>query len=147
MDSSEDIVDAENQIGGRGDILSFRTIALNQLQRILTLGSKEFHGGFMEKQIKMIGNLKYTEEKYIPDTRQEYINSINALYDISLPHFDKEMTKEAGIIETNKASELKEVKDSTRHSIEMVKHQRLMFQALNKFLYRVNYFASENAEE
>lgn len=152
MEDTNDIVDAENQVGGMNNVLSFRSIALNQLQRILTLGSKEFHGGYWEEKTNMVGGLRYVDKKYIPDSRMEYVNAINALYDLTLPHFDDKMIKEAGVIEQKRVSDLaiynlKDKTSSDKRNIAEVKIQRELFQALSKFMKRQNYFLAEAAEE
>lgn len=80
----EEFLDAESYGGHGGGATTFQMLVLNQLSRIMRLGSKEFIGGYWIKiQKKDVGFV----EKYVEDTRANFINAIQSLYDISEGYF------------------------------------------------------------
>jgi len=72
------------------DVMSHPKIVLELLKKItVELGTKEFRGGYK----KPVNNGGVTYMDYIPDSRAEFIQAIEALSDILLPQYDKIMEK------------------------------------------------------
>jgi hypothetical protein len=69
------------------DKVSFREIVLAHLSKILEISTGEFMGGFT----KQVPHGNYIEHVYIPNSRKCYIQSVESLADVLIPHFDKEM--------------------------------------------------------
>lgn len=66
---------------------TFREIVLQHLKDILKISQSEFRGGYWKNILR---NGVY-EKEYVPDSRQCYIQSIENLAIILIPHFDKVM--------------------------------------------------------
>lgn len=115
------------------------------LNKITTeLAVKEFKGGYQKTSV--INGMPCRE--YIPDSRAEYIQSIEALTDILIPQFDEIMTTEY----TEYLETLEEIKEEVdfkdmrigdnnhkkfiRSKLELI---RTLFQRLNLLLKRTNY--------
>jgi len=121
--------------------LEFKDLILEHIEKILELTLTEFKGGY-DKEIA-IGNQIVKE--YIPDSRKQYIQSVESLSDILSPHFDEEMQKVYNEIEKEinsltenmkkkeKISD-KEVREYTLKKLELC---RRLFRELNFFLDRV----------
>lgn len=139
--------DAETQ-GGYQKEITFELIVYNHLNKILSLASVEWKGGYTT--VDKRGN-----EMYVPDTRAQYWNAVNALSDICLPHFDEEMTKAENkhISEEKKLFEDWYRKNQQGIPIPRFGEQyeekfkdgklilkRSLFRELSKFLKRKNYF-------
>lgn len=141
--SDAEFVDAEAWVGGNLDKLSFRIIALETLRRIGTISGKEFRGGYWEERKVAVGGQITFSKVYVPDSRQEYINSVNYLADILVPHFDEVMSKaEAEHREAVRALSV-ELKD---YWDEVLRLKRELFRSLSLFLFRVNYLESASFE-
>jgi len=140
---TEDIsfADGESQGGSYfNSEMSFRGILLNHLNRITLISSKEFHGGFWEDRVSSGG---IVQKSYVPDTRKEYINSVNMLNDLLLPYFDDEMIEAEA--KHNKAISL--IPESEKLSINMRNASRKLFRDLSLFMKRKNYLELGNMED
>jgi len=74
------IVDSENyRKGGQDSKLSIPEIILQQIQRIVKLGSIEFRGSYENESVVMIDGQSTVIKNYVPDSRQEYINAVSNL--------------------------------------------------------------------
>ena len=71
--------------------INYEQVVLQQIKRCVDDGSKEMRGGYFKQKQSSRG----TVEVYIEDQRQVYINSVNSLYDLLLPHFDAIMNEVA----------------------------------------------------
>ena len=144
-------IDAEQQVGGNFEGLTFRTIVLNQVQRIASVGSKEFRGGYWQKKYKMVSGLKVDEEYYVPDSRKEYANSINMLYDLMIPKFDKIMMEDDKKIKEELEVLVEKAKSTKMNSDDFankeVRIYRKLWQALSNLLNRLDYLQSYGVEE
>lgn len=142
-----EFLDAESQVSFKEETLSIRFLALEHLRRILNLASNEWRGGIYERTAQ-------GAEKYLPDTRAEYWNAVNAFQDILLPRMKKEEKAKIANF-TVKDKELFN-KWFQRHpethipiprfedGIEKYKDERVilkreLFQELMKILHRLNY--------
>lgn len=163
------IVDPKEYKDQKQDERSFRAILMDYVRVIGKLSKVEFRGGYwMTKTKTLPGGVILEENIYIPDTREEYCNAIDWLHDILLPYFDdddlegsKEMKSSA--LEVNhkldkirdtflEESQQDEILDSdsyedkkSKTSLEVYKFKklklhRIMFQEINKFLKKNNYF-------
>lgn len=88
-------VDAENYMGGKDPTITYEQIVLMQIKRCVEEGSKEMSGGYMKEKMTNKGMI----EIYVPDQRQVYIQCINSLYDLMLPHFDEEIHNQLEYLE------------------------------------------------
>jgi len=123
--------------------IEFRDLVLEHMRKILEITSTEFRGGF-EKEI-IIGNQIVKE--YIPDSRKQYIQSIESLSDVLLPYFDKKMkekykeiTKKIdSLIENMKKKEKPTDKEIREYTLTKLELCRKLFQSLNLLLKRNDY--------
>jgi len=130
------------------DAISHPKIVLELLKKItVELGTKEFKGGYKKPVVN--GGVTYLD--YVPDSRTEYIQAIEALSDILLPQYDDRMDKDYNdyMEELLKAQEKINNKDvymgDEEHSkfinrkLFLVKR---LFRDLNLLLKRTNYLKS-----
>jgi len=154
-DNNTSFVDGESTDNYKGSELNFRSILLTHLARITKISSQEFHGGFW--QDRYVGSA--TIHIYTPDTRQQYINSINCLSDMLLPYFDDEMTKaeekNRQLLNDKYAELRKRMKEkgasvdsfNVAWSEEQQELKRELFRDLNLFMKRKNYLELGDLEE
>ena len=120
-----------------GKEFGFKQLVLNQVSKILSLGSKEFRGGYWQERIQRSGGVDVTSKVYIPDSRAEYTNAVNSLFDLLHNRFDSTIKKQVEELEKEKF----ENKDQ-----EVIISRRL-FLALCDFLHRLNWLdALESGE-
>lgn len=144
---------AENFVTDKHDGLTHSGIVHKLLDKITTeLAVKEFRGGYT-KPVMINGN---PHLDYIPDSRAEYIQAVEALTDILLPKFDDTMKKEyeeyeEALEEVDKILEGRSVcmgdnthKEYTRKKVKLI---RTLFQRLNLLLDRTNYLKTAPREE
>lgn len=91
-DDMPEFLDAESYQGQNKNIDSFQGILYMQLARILTLGSKEFCGGYWIKLAKR----DMVIERYIEDSRASYINAVQSLFDLLESYFEDDRKDKAG---------------------------------------------------
>jgi len=134
-------IDAENKFVK--EELGFKELVFKHLSRITFICSSEFREGYWQKKPISLSGGVYLSEIYVEDKRDAYINAIDCLHDILLPHFDKEMIREDGILEDQlseeKASSVKNCKPTEWIDKKLI-HKRRLFQKLNLLLKRLNYF-------
>lgn len=170
--SEPQFLDAESFGGGFDDKFSFKFLVLEHLRRIATLSTKEFRGGYWVDKDVGQGGQTLIIHTYIPDSREEYSNAIDYLYDVLFPHFDDKFREEEEDFEVWKivkdtellekfATDDKEkgVKvwtkkkayvfiDQEQYKTEVVKViTRKLFRMISSFLYRENYLNSQRFEE
>lgn len=163
---AEDVkfIDAE-QYQGRGDEkISFRMIVLEHFRRICSLASKEFKGGYWETRSRSVtSGFVEVDKFYIPDSREEYSNAVDCLFDILFPHFDEQMQKEYEDYEANLEQEKdnlkKEYIDESGENwaykgakedyktARIKKIKRKLFRLLSCFLKRNGYLEGKTFEE
>lgn len=146
-DDRTEFIDMENY-QGMVENISFKDIVLNHFKRIGDYASVEFVGGYWEDQKLSVGGQITVVKKYVPDTRQTYINAVIHLANLLLPHFDEEMNSDEKVyLDSMKII----VDDSSIPDQEVVIHQlhhaRQLFRGLSRFLYRVNYLANDTFQE
>lgn len=137
-------IDAETHYSGGNykDKIQFRDIVLSFVQQIGRNANCEFRGGYWEEKPHPNPNFNGVIKIYIPDSREVYSNSVEYLYDILYPHFDKKTLEILEKIEKEKA-ELKEYKDDQEKIEYRTQRQRLnrkLFREICSFLQRENYF-------
>ena len=123
--------------------IEFRDLVLEHMRKILEITSIEFRGGF-EKEI-IIGNQIVKE--YIPDSRKQYIQTIESLSDVLLPYFDKKMTEKYkeitkkinSLTENMKKNEKPSDKEIREYTLTKLELCRKLFQSLNLLLKRNDY--------
>jgi len=120
---------------------TFKDIILQHIKRILEISTKEFRGGY-NKEI-VVDNKSVIE--YVPDTRKQYIQSVQSLSDVLVPRFDEDMKKysdnfEKCITKLDEEMEKKKGKLIDKEVRECVlkklKLSRELFREINYFLYR-----------
>ena len=139
--------------------MSFKEIVLNYLARLGTLASVEMRGGFWQKTQIIVNNQIISNDKYVSDTREIYINSVKHLSNLLYSYFDEEMlnkykelfgTREFYKREKNispgklKSLEKQYENKKSKEEIEEYAKKRLemyedYFKSINSFLNRVNY--------
>ena len=127
------------------DALTHASIVHELLKKIVVdLSTHEFRGGYQ----KPITNNGVTYLDYVPDSRAEYIQAVEALADILLPQFDESMTKEyseyeEALEEIEKELEGKDIKVGDESHLKFIRSKlkliRILFQRLNLLLKRTNY--------
>lgn len=135
---------ADTYKGSEEGTISFRDIALKHYQRITQLSCVEFRGGYYEDKTRTAGKIAYTERIYIPDSRDVYVNAINSLYDILLPHFDKIMKERAEEIEELWNTRSIDLKGTKRWDVERIEIKRRLFQQLSLLLSRLGYLEGKS---
>lgn len=131
---AEDKVEFEDIEGGvtfSKEDISIRIIVLNHLKKICLLSCDEFIGGYYNSVTEWHGELRYVKKVYVPDARARYIQAVDSLYDILIPFFDTQFSKEKEEIQ-------KMPSDNNDKKLEKT---RKLFQELNKLLLRKNYLA------
>ena len=127
-----------------------KDIVLQHLKRILELSTQEFAGGY-EKEVLIDNRLSTV---YVPDSRKQYIQSVESLSDVLLPFFDNEIKKPSDEInkrleELDKKMKEKEEglikkgmdlndRDVRYHNKNKLKICRELFRELNLLLERGN---------
>jgi len=127
------------------DTLTHSLIVHKLLEKIaVELSTHEFRGGYQ----KPITNNGITFMDYVPDSRAEYIQAIEALSDILLPQFDDTMNKEYEEYEEELEKIEKEIEGvdikmgdelHAKFIRKKLKLIRVLFQRLNLLLRRINY--------
>jgi len=125
--------------------ITHTSIVHELLKKIVTeLGTREFRGGYKKPIIS--GGLTYMD--YVPDSRSEYIQSVESLADVLLPQYDDTMTAAAKtyekfLEEIEKETEDKDVRmGDDVHTVlirKKLKMARMLFRELNLLLKRTNY--------
>lgn len=127
------------------ETITHSSIVHELLKKIVTeLGTREFRGGY--KKPVLNGGITYMD--YVPDSRAEYIQSIEALSDILLPQYDDEMEEASSryieaIKEIEKSIEGEEIRMGDGTHVKLVRKKlklaRELFRELNLLLKRKNY--------
>jgi len=176
-EGNEDVkfIDASQYTGSDKEKITFRDIVLSQVKKILLNANCEMRGGYWETKEVPIGNMQtLTQKTYIPDTREVYSNSVEALYDLLYAHFDELMKKDGEdyedemdeafndntvFVEPDREDQTpEEAKKTKRRSFgtqdnkvsyrqERVKICRELFRCLCCFLKRQDYFKGKTFEE
>ena len=141
---SEEFENVESFKGDKSN-LSFKEIVLTHLRRITQLCCVEFRGGFKLQKIHTSGKFSYTEEVYVQDTRECFINATNMLNDLLLPMFDKQMREEVDILDKDYASKKK--LDKKVWNEAKIENKRKLFQQLSLLLKRLKYLESKSFGE
>lgn len=121
--------------------LNIKQIVLETIKKLGEISSFEFRGGFMQKKIS--GNL--IEEIYVEDSRKKFIQVIEFLVSLVKPKFDKTMkeTHERLMKEQENNYNLYANKDNEVYTINKLKIMRELFDEVNLFFERANYFKGE----
>ncbi len=141
-------VGAEEQTSFGEEKLDFRFIVMEHLRRIIKLSSVEWKGGYE------VTNPRTGIETYIPDTRAEYWNAINALSDIMNPHLDNKIIEEEEKLNKEEKELFNEWHTRTKEGLPIPKYndadekykdkkvilKRKLFRLLCKFLKKKGYF-------
>lgn len=132
----------------KDDTLSHPKIVLELLKKItVELGTKEFKGGFKKPVIN--GGITYLD--YVPDSRAEYVQAIEALSDILLPQYDETMDKNYNeyleeVLKAEKELKGKNVYMGDDEHSQFVSRKlflaKKLFRDLNLLLKRTNYLKS-----
>ena len=174
MDDEEvSFLDADTRGSNKHEKLNFKEIVLSHLKKIGTFASCEFRGGFWEERPHPNINLNETLKTYIIDSREVYSNSVEYLFDILFPHFDKKMQEEGVKIEKEledlykdktiikeqervdknfeegkkEDRKFSDVKDRISYRTQRMKINRKLFRALCCFLKRIDYLKGESLDE
>ena len=121
--------------------ITIKSIVLDTIKKIMELTASEFRGGYVER--RFTGDS--FQDIYIPDTRKQVIQMIEYLCSLVKPKFDKDMKAQLDSI--NKEQE-QNYKDNANSNTELytttkLKLKRKLFDEINEFFERANYFKAE----
>lgn len=125
--------------------LSINQIILECIKKIGELSAQEFRGGYTERKFE--GNS--WNDVYIPDIRKQVIQSIDFIRILVQPAFDKQMENEYQEIMKEQEQNYKQYaeKDSETYTINKLKLMLKLFEKINFFFKRKEYFKSQSYEE
>ncbi|MCD4771278.1 hypothetical protein K8R30_02570 [archaeon] len=146
-------MEGEQFIGNKKDGTEFREIVLQHLKRILEISSSEL------RQMKKVSLIAHGESVvYEEDTRESYIQAVEALAIVLLPYFDKEMMEEYDTCSEVMSSWNFELKEKLGNKFEEIRkkfslgeipsdyyskikvnHAKRLFRELNLLLKRQDY--------
>lgn len=92
--NDDSFIDAESQsfTYSAKSVVSFQQIVLLHIKRITELACKEFRSSYKNIVLTQLGNgLVHKHEQYVADSRKEFCQSVDCLYDLLSSFFDKEM--------------------------------------------------------
>lgn len=133
--SEEEFIDAESHSFDSKTKTSFKDIVIRQLERCTKKYSVEFRGGYEQKRSKIVGNVEIIEKFYIPDTREEFCNSIICLSDL----LHKEYNKKFLSLEEKYRNEIIESTEKTKKLIAAMN----LFRMITTFLDGGSYFQNK----
>ncbi len=140
----ETLIDPENYRSNE-DAFGFKEIAMKQFQKVITNMSQEMREG-----IRIYSHVKMREPeiiRYLPDTRKQFLQSMDCLHDILFPKFDK-ATKELSKKLLKRISEIKEESDSKEeYWINKLKIYRELFQSICLFFDGLGWLESGAIED
>lgn len=127
--------------------VTFEDIVFKTLDKILEVSSCEFREGYWQETPVKMGSGTMLSKTYIEDKRDSYINLVDFLHDILLPHFDKEMNEKDEKLK-KESNEKKGTHQDTKNAQTLwmndnLKFHRALFQELNVFLAKKDYFKQE----
>lgn len=152
FDKENSIIDAENFRSNQN--FGYKQIVLSQVQRVVINLSREQKEGFWihSTDPRAMGD----RIKYVGDARKETIQSIETLYDLLLPKFDKQMQEDSKDYEINLDAEIEPIlKRNKQGDVSAIddfwkikrKHYRRLFQQLCLFLERIGWLEAGEVEE
>ena len=123
---------------------------MDLLEAIIKISSQEYRGGFWTE--KIVGQT--IERTYVGDTRKQYIQAVQTLKDILLPHFKGEkivpiyakIQKEYEKLEAEKIEKVQkgsEDYDPVLYSIKQLKLMQKLFRELNSLLHNSQYLKKQ----
>lgn len=104
MSASDNDIINPDLVQNTNEKYSYKFLVMIHLMKLNTIASKEFAGGYMKKIFNETG--RSVHEEYVPDTREEYCNSVEQLYILLSPNFTKD-EEEAAKVLTNAFESLK----------------------------------------
>lgn len=150
MKEEPQFIDAEEYMGEQEKV-TFKEIVFRHLSKISEISTKEFRKGYWQKKPVSVSGGVYMSETYIEDKRDSYINAVDFLYDLLLPHFDEDMNEATEEIEKLLGNTLKkfteEKKTKTDWIDEKLSIKRKLFQKLNLLLERLNYLSARKFKD
>lgn len=140
-------VDAEEYNPTPKGAVSYEQIVLEQIKRCVIEGSKEMSGGYFKQKQTSQG----TQEVYIPDQKQVYIQCVKSLYDVLLPHFDDEMkAKDAEFdleLETMKENKINSLREQLKTVKDARQIQNINFQIATGYIDENSLQAKQISDE
>lgn len=91
QDTDWEVVEPENYSGTKGESFSNGELVMMAFRKCIELGAKEMRDGYYNTKMDRAGNVNYI---YVPDTRKEFIESVETLLMIMEDDVD-EITKKA----------------------------------------------------
>jgi len=149
MENQPEFMDPE-QYSGKDTGRTFKELVLSHLAKISQICTSEFRPGYWNEKPVAVGGSLHVLKIYVEDKRDSYINSVDFLHDILLPHFDNKMNAQSELIEKeleeayNKFK--KEKKDKSQWTDEKLIIKRKLFQQLSLQLKRISYLKGKKFE-
>jgi hypothetical protein len=135
--------------GGKNNVITFKQIILMHINKCVSNGSVEWHGGYWQE--KAVNN--YTVEKiYVQNSREVFCNSITMLRCILLGYFDQKMTdadkeiqQDLKLLEDNykKAVQNNEKNAKSIYLEDKIGYFIVLFEQLILLSKRLNFFEEE----
>ena len=129
--------------------LTYEQIVLQHINRCVTNGSVEWHGGFWQES----GNNPCTRT-YVYDSRDVYCNSVKMLRALLIAYFDKGMSSADTKLQDEWKEKYEEYKNAEGKGKEITSEFRAfkidwhirMFEELVQLAKRLNFFEEEESE-
>ena len=143
MEEPTKFIDAEEYTGSSSE-MSFKELILRHLGKISEICTCEFREGYWQEKPVKVGDGISIARTYIDDKRDAYVNAVDFLHDMLLPHFDDEMTKAS---KKNRDTLNKRYKKFAGKKSDWKdkkqKIKRLLFQQLSLLLERLKYLETK----
>lgn len=131
-----DFIDAEAYLPNK-EGTTIKDIIFAHLGKISTISTKEFTRGYWQKKPVATSGGFYMTETYHEDLRKAYINSVEFLWDLLLPKFDKDEV--TSIENINKKFVPDKTKDTNDIVDDKLINRREIFREISRVLKRLNY--------
>lgn len=160
MDLVIDDIQFQNMDSWRGGSsgkfgLTFKQIILQHINRCVINGSVEWHGGYWEDKLQVVGQGTIVEKRYVQNSRDIYSNSVKMLRALLLGYFDEEMRKTNKELNEEYSKQFNEYSEKGKRDKEIknewydykVNWHIKLFEHLIMLSKRLNFFEEEISEE
>lgn len=133
-DDEPQFIDAENYHPTQQGALTYEQLVLEQVRRCIIEGSKEMKGGYFKEKMTRMG----TQEVYVDDQKQIYIQCINSLYDLLISYFDEEFNQADLIFKESlieiRENKIKDLKDKIQYTDDIRIKRQIQMQIETGYL-------------
>lgn len=150
MDNMQ-FLDPEQFNNNFNEKLDFKFILMRQIDKVRLSRSTEMRGGYWEDRVIPAGGGMVSQQIYIPDTRETYINAVKSLRSLLIPYWDEEFNKSVQDLKDKFLKEYKEKKEANNgehpsnwHDRESVNLYDLIFEECLKLSVRAKLINGNN---